>query len=88
MGVGNGRVLSESGTDVVFLEELVLVGEARLLVVPQPMELQWMLGWDGCDGKVLKKDSDFLGIVSEFNVSGMLDLICTWGSTFNFNTNF
>ncbi len=44
MGVGNGRVLSESGTDVAFLEELVLVGEARLLVVPQPMELQWMLG--------------------------------------------
>jgi hypothetical protein len=70
MGIlDNGRVLSESGTDTVFLEELVLVlvGEARLLVVPQPMELQWMLGWDGCDGKVLKKDSDFLGSVSEFN---------------------
>ena len=52
------------------------------------MELQWMLGWDGCDGKVLKKDSDFLGIVSEFNGSGMLDLICTWGSTVNFDTDF
>ena len=69
MGVGNGRVLSESGTDEVFLEELVLVGEVRLL--------QWMLGRDGCDGEVLKKDSDFFGSVSEFNGSGMLDLIST-----------
>ena len=80
MGIlDNGRVLSESGTDTVFLEELVLVlvGEARLLVAPQLMELQWMLGQDGCDGKVLKKDSDFLGSVSEFNGSGMLDLIST-----------
>ena len=80
MGIlDNGRVLSESGTDAVFLEELVLVlvGEARLLVAPQLMELQWMLGQDGCDGKVLKKDSDFLGSVSEFTGSGMLDLIST-----------
>jgi hypothetical protein len=80
MGIlDNGRVLSESGTDAVFLEELVLVlvGEARLLVAPQLMELQWMLGQDGCDGKVLKKDSDFFGSVSEFNGSGMLDLIST-----------
>jgi hypothetical protein len=63
---------------VVFLEKLVLVGEARLLLAPQQMELQWMLGRDGCDGEVLKKDSDFLGrSVSEFNGSGMLDLIST-----------
>jgi hypothetical protein len=40
MGVGNGRVLSESGTDVVFSEKLVLVGEVRLLLAPQQMELQ------------------------------------------------
>ena len=63
---------------MVLLEKLVLVGEVRLLLAPQPMELQWMLGRDGCDGEVLKKDSDFLGrSVSEFNGSGMLDLIST-----------
>ena len=62
MGIGNGRVFSESGTDVVFLEELVLLGEVRLLLAPQPMELQWMLGRDGSGGEVLKKDSDFLEV--------------------------
>ena len=77
MGVGIGRVLSESGTDVVFLEKLVLLGEVRLVLALQQMELQCMLGRDGCDGEELKKDSDFLGSVSEFNGSGMLDLIST-----------
>ena len=77
MGVGNGRVLSESGTDVVFLKKLVLVGVVRLLLAPQQMELQWILGRDGCDGEILKKESDFLGSGSEFNGSGMLDLIST-----------
>jgi hypothetical protein len=54
MGVGNGRVLSESGTDVVFLEKLVFLGEVRLVLALQQMELQCMLGRDGCDGEVLK----------------------------------
>ena len=54
MGVGIGRVLSESGTYVELLQKLVLVGEVRLLLALQQMELQWMLGRDGCDGEVLK----------------------------------
>ena len=85
MGVGNGRVLSESGTNVVFLEKLVLVGEVRLLLAPQQMELQWMLGRDGCDGEVLKKDSDFLVFGECLSIQWMLHAGLRINSQHDFN---